>query len=52
MSMHQHFGHIYHEIVQINLRNNNNNKIMQPIEYKLTIPNTFHIERVNHYGLP
>ena len=21
---------------------------MQPIEYKLTIPNTFHIKRVNH----
>ena len=42
--------HYIMRLCKIDLRNNND-KTVQPIEYKLTIPNTFHIERVNHCGL-
>ena len=42
--------HYTMRLCKIDLRNNND-KTMQPIEYKLIIPNTFHIERVNHCGL-
>ena len=42
--------HYIMRLCKTDLRNNND-KIVQPIEYKPTIPNTFHIERVNHCGL-